>query len=78
MRTCVVSHEKLEKKDLIRVVRTPDGEVVIDLTGKINGRGAYLKKDLGVFKKAQKDKILNHHLEAEVPDAIYHELEELL
>ena len=42
-RTCVVSHEKCDKKDLIRIVKTPLNEVVIDLSGKINGRGAYLK-----------------------------------
>ena len=46
MRTCVVSHEKCEKKDLIRVVRTTSGDIEIDLSGKLNGRGAYLKKML--------------------------------
>ena len=46
MRTCVVTKEKLPKKDLVRVVRTPEGSVIIDETGKSNGRGAYLKKDL--------------------------------
>ena len=46
MRTCVVTREKLEKKDLVRIVRTPEGTVEIDLNGKKNGRGAYLKKDL--------------------------------
>ena len=44
MRTCAVTKEKLEKRDLIRVVRTPVGEVEIDLTGKMNGRGAYIKR----------------------------------
>ena len=45
LRTCVVTRESLEKKDLFRVVRTPEKEVIIDLKGKANGRGAYLKKD---------------------------------
>ena len=45
LRTCVVSREVCEKKDLIRVVRTPEHNVIIDLKGKANGRGAYLKKD---------------------------------
>ena len=45
MRTCVVTREKLPKAELIRVVRTPEGNVVIDESGKANGRGAYLKKD---------------------------------
>lgn len=44
MRTCVVTREKLEKKDLLRVVRTPEGKVIVDDTLKSNGRGAYLKK----------------------------------
>ena len=48
-RTCVVSKEKLPKKELIRIVRTPEGEVKIDETGKMNGHGAYIKKDIGVI-----------------------------
>ena len=74
MRTCVITKEKLEKKDLIRIVRTPEGNAIIDLTGKANGRGAYLKKDSEVIKKAQKTKVLNHILEIEIPDEIYEEL----
>ena len=74
MRTCVVTGEKLEKKELIRVVRTPVGEVKIDESGKANGRGAYLKKDLDTFNKAEKSKILNKKLEMEVPSSIYEEL----
>ena len=49
MRTCVVTREKLEKKDLLRVVRTPEGKVIVDDTLKSNGRGAYLKKDISVI-----------------------------
>lgn len=75
MRTCVVTKEKLEKRDLIRVVRTPVGEVEIDLTGKMNGRGAYIKKDINVIEKAKKTKILERHLEVNVPDSVYEELE---
>ena len=77
-RTCVVSKEKLPKKELVRIVRTPKGEVKIDETGKMNGRGAYLKKDLEVFNKAQKSKILDRHLEVSVPDSIFESLKELL
>ena len=77
-RTCVVSKEKLPKKELIRIVRTPEGEVKIDETGKMNGRGAYLKKDLEVFNKAQKSKILNKQLEIEIPDEIFERLKELV
>lgn len=74
LRTCVVSKEVCEKKDLIRVVRTPEGNVIIDLKGKANGRGAYLKKDINVVKKAQKSKVLDKRLEVNVPDEIYEEL----
>ena len=78
MRTCVVTHEKLPKQELIRVVRTPEQEVIIDLNGKANGRGAYLKKDVEVFEKAKKNKVLNKHLEIEVPDEIFEQLKELV
>lgn len=78
MRSCVVTKEKLPKKELVRIVRTPEGTVVIDLKGKMNGRGAYLKKDINVFEQAKKSKILNRHLEIEVPETLYEELKNLL
>lgn len=78
MRTCVVTREKLPKAELIRVVRTPEGNVIIDESGKANGRGAYLKKDKEVFLKAKKNKILNRMLEVEVPDKVFEELDDLL
>lgn len=78
MRTCVVTKEKLPKQELIRVVRTPDGNVIIDETGRSNGRGAYLKKDLETFVKAKKSKVLNRQLEVEVPEEIFDGLEKML
>ena len=74
MRSCVITKEKLPKSELVRVVRTPENTVEIDLTGKLNGRGAYLKKDIETIEKARKSKILNKKLEVEVPDSIYDEL----
>ena len=74
MRTCVITGEKLPKQELIRVVRTPEGNVIVDETGKANGRGAYLKKDIETFEKAEKSKILDRRLEVEVPSSIYEEL----
>ena len=59
LRTCVVTKEKLEKKDLIRVVKNNENEVFVDLTGKANGRGAYIKKDIDVLNKARKSKVLD-------------------
>ena len=78
MRSCVVTHEKLPKKELIRVVRTPEGNVIIDETGKANGRGAYLKLALDVIDKAEKSKILDRVLELEVPTSIYENLRNLI
>lgn len=78
MRSCVVTGEKLPKKELIRVVRTPLGNVEIDENGKCNGRGAYLKRDIETLEKAKKSKILNKKLEIEVPDSIYEELKSIV
>ncbi len=78
MRSCVVTKESLPKKELIRVVRDKEENVTIDLTGKQNGRGAYLKKDLDVIKKAKKSKILERALGVSIPDNIYEELERMI
>ena len=78
LRTCVVSHEALPKKELLRIVRTPDGNVVVDETGKVNGRGAYLKKDLEVLEKAQKTKALDKKLECVVDDLVYEEIRKII
>ena len=78
MRMCVVTREKLPKGELVRVVRTPEGNVIIDESGKANGRGAYLKKDKEVFLKAKKNKILSRQLEVEVPDKVFDDLNDLL
>ena len=78
MRMCVVTREKLPKGELIRVVKTPLGEVIVDKTGKANGRGAYLKKDKDVFLKAQKNKILDRQLEVGVPMEVFDELNSLI
>lgn len=73
MRMCVVTREKLPKKDLIRVVCF-DGKISVDITGKQNGKGCYLKKDQEVIETARKKKILNYIFETEVNDEIYEEL----
>lgn len=73
-RTCTVTKEKYPKIELIRIVRTKEGEIKIDLTGKQNGRGAYLKKDKSVIEKAKNTKVLERHLETKIDDKIYEEL----
>jgi predicted RNA-binding protein YlxR (DUF448 family) len=69
-----VSNERLEKKELLRVVKTKENTFFVDLTGKANGRGAYVKKDKAIILKAQKGKLLNKVFDALVPDSIYEEL----
>ena len=78
LRTCVLSKEVCEKKDLFRIVRTPEQTVVIDTKGKVNGRGAYLKKDKEIILKAKKTKVLDKKLEIDVPEEIYDELINML
>lgn len=78
MRSCVVTGEKIEKRQLIRVVRDKENHVFIDEIGKANGRGAYLKKELDVIKRCQKNKILDRKLETQVPDSIYEELVKMI
>lgn len=73
LRTCIVTKEKCEKHELLRIVRTPEKEIIFDKTGKANGKGAYLKRDKEVILKAQKNKILNRVFEMEVPDEVYAE-----
>ena len=74
LRKCIISNEKLPKKELIRVVKNKEGIVTVDLSGKSNGRGAYLKRSEAVILKAQKTKKLDRHLEVTIPESIYKEL----
>ncbi len=78
MRTCVITHEKLPKKELIRIVRNKENEVFVDETGKQNGKGVYLKLDETVVEKARKGKILNKYLETDVDDKIYDDVLKLI
>jgi len=78
LRTCVVTKESLPKQELLRIVRTPEGEIKVDETGKLNGRGAYIKKDLSVLEQAKKSKILEKRLECKMEDSIYDEIKNYL
>ena len=77
MRMCVVTHEKLPKKDLLRIVKTDEG-VVADLTGKVNGHGCYIKKDIETLNQAKKTKVLDKVLETTLTDEVYNNIEELI
>ncbi|MBP3038370.1 YlxR family protein [Bacillaceae bacterium Marseille-Q3522] len=78
LRKCVATGEMKPKKEMVRIVRSKEGEVSVDLTGKKSGRGAYLSKDKAAILLAQKKNILASHLETTVDDSIYNELMELV
>ena len=75
MRKCVVTQERFPKQELIRVVRTPENEVIVDVTGKKNGHGAYIQKSLETLEKAKKNKALARALDCEIPQEVYDKLE---
>jgi predicted RNA-binding protein YlxR (DUF448 family) len=74
LRKCVASQEMKPKRELIRIVRSKEGEVSIDLTGKKSGRGAYLSKDKAVILQAKKKNSLANHLKTQIDDSLYEEL----
>ena len=78
VRTCVVTKESYPKRELIRIVRNKEGIVNVDETGTLNGRGAYIKKDLAVLEQARKSKILEKKLECNIEDNIYEELRKII
>lgn len=77
-RTCNGCGAQKPKKELVRVVRSPEGEVSLDLIGKKPGRGAYICRNIECLKKARKTKRLARVLECEIPKAVYAEMEETL
>ena len=78
MRMCSVTRERFPKQELLRIVKTPEGEVIIDETGKLNGHGAYIKKDLAVLEQAKKTKALSRALECEIPSDVYDEIKNII
>ena len=78
LRSCVITKEQLPKQELLRVVKTPEGEVKVDETGKLNGRGAYIKKDIAVLEKAIKSKLLDKRLECTISDSVYDEIRKII
>lgn len=78
MRKCVATGEMKPKKELVRIVRTKEGEVLIDPTGKKSGRGAYLSKNKEAILLAKNKNILKKHLEVDINDSIYDELLEFI
>ena len=74
-RRCVGCGESFPKKELLRIVRSPEGEVALDVTGKKSGRGAYICRNPVCLKKARKAKRLERSLECDIPDEIYDRIE---
>lgn len=71
LRSCTVCRNKIEKKDLLRIVRSPEGEISLDLQGKKPGRGAYLCANQSCIEKAKQSKRLDTVLEVKIPDEIF-------
>ena len=78
LRMCVVTRERYPKQELIRVVVNKEGIVSVDETGKLNGKGAYIKKDIDVLNKAKNTKVLDRTLNVEISDDIYNELKNII
>ena len=74
-RQCMGCRERKPKRDMIRIVRTPEGTVNLDFGGKMNGRGAYICPDPECLKKIRKSKALERSLEVEIPGEVYDRLE---
>ena len=77
-RRCTGCGEHFPKNTLIRVLRTPEGEIILDVTGKRSGRGAYICKSIDCFKKARRARRIESSLECSVPDEIYERMEKEL
>ncbi|XMB87027.1 YlxR family protein [Mycoplasmatota bacterium WC44] len=77
LRKCIVTRERFPKNELVRIVKTKDGQIFVDETGKANGRGAYINLSKSTIKKAKDKKILNRVFETEIDDKIFEELLEL-
>lgn len=76
MRRCTGCGEQKPKKELVRIVKTPDGEILLDLTGKMSGRGAYICNNAECLKKARKSKRIDRTFEMTIPDEVYKQMEE--
>lgn len=78
LRKCIATGEMLPKKSMIRIVRTKEGEVSVDITGKKSGRGAYISKSEEAVEIARKKNILERQLEVKIPEEVYEEIIRLI
>ena len=77
-RKCLGCMQSFPKRDLIRLVRSPEGDISLDFTGKKSGRGAYICQNAACFAKAKKAKRFEKNLECQIPEEVYLSLEEEL
>ena len=75
LRRCAGCNEQKSKKEFVRVIRTPEGEILLDFTGKKSGRGAYICKDIKCLRKARKSGRIGRSLECEIPEEVYDRME---
>ncbi|MFZ5943662.1 MAG: RNase P modulator RnpM [Bacillota bacterium] len=75
-RMCIGCQNMFDKRDLLRIVRTPEGEILLDQTGKKSGRGAYICTKLECFAKTKKTKKLEKALKTAIPAEVYNKLQE--
>lgn len=78
MRQCLGCNEHKPKRELLRVVRGPEGDVSLDFTGKKSGRGAYICRDVKCLRRARKSRRIERNLECEIPESVYDVMEQEL
>ena len=78
MRRCLATNQSFPKKELLRIVRTPEGEVKVDLTGKANGKGAYISKTAEALKVIKEKNVLARALEVQIPEEVISEIERII
>ena len=78
MRKCLATNASFPKKELLRVVKTPEGDIKVDETGKLNGKGAYLSKSIEALTIAKQRKVLDRALEVSIPEEVYLEIERII
>ena len=75
MRQCLGCNEHKPKIELLRVVRSPEGEISLDFKGKKSGRGAYICRDVKCLRRARKSRRIDRNLDCEIPEAVYDAME---
>ena len=78
MRRCLATNQSFPKKELLRIVRTPEGEVKVDLIGKLNGKGAYISKTEEALKVIKEKNVLGRALEVTIPEEVIAEIERII